>query len=305
MTKPRPAYPTRALITGSSGLIGSALCAKLREHDCEVIELSHRKREGALRWSPEDGELPDDALEGVDAVFHLAGENVAARWSPSKKQSILKSRVQGTQLISEKIASLPDGKRPQVFVSASAIGFYGINREGVMDESSESGGSFLSQVCEQWEGAAQKAREAGVRVVHPRISAVLSPDGGVLERLLPIFRKGGGGVVGSGKQRMSWISLPDVVSALIHCVSYADMEGAVNLAAPQVVTNRQFTKTLAQALGKPTVLPVPAFVVKLLYGEMAEETVLNDLAVAPRKLIQTGLVFQHETLEVALQNILD
>jgi uncharacterized protein (TIGR01777 family) len=296
----------RVAVTGSGGLIGSALLPFLTAGGHEVRRLVRGERPGAghaaagdIRWDPERMTIDAAALEGLDAVIHLAGEPVAERWTEAHKRAIRESRVRGTGLLAQAIASLANP--PRVFVSASAVGFYGDGGDRLLDELSPPGHDFLASVAQAWEGAARPATDRGVRVVHPRFGVVLSPAGGALARLLPAFKLYGGGRLGSGRQYMSWIALDDVVGALHHALFTETLAGPVNVVAPNPVTNEQFGKTLGHVLGRPARLAVPGFVLRGMFGEMAEAMLLAGQRVAPRRLMESGFEFRHPTLEEALR----
>lgn len=236
----------------------------------------------------------------MDVVIHLAGENVAQRWTDAQRKRILDSRVRGTTLLAETLAQLR--QPPATFVSASAIGYYGTSADEPTDESGAPGDDFLATVVQQWEAAASPARGGGIRVVHPRIGLVLSRDGGALARMLPFFRLGVGGRLGSGRQWMSWISMHDLTRAFQHIIDSSQVRDVVNLVAPAPVQNREFAKTLGKVLHRPSIFPVPRFALKLLYGEMADGTVLASQRVVPRVLTDTRFVFKHAVLEDALRH---
>ncbi|MEY3701094.1 MAG: hypothetical protein RI891_386, partial [Gemmatimonadota bacterium] len=252
-----------------------------------------------VRWDPARGQLDAAALDGVDAVVHLAGENVGARWTAARRRAIVDSRIQGTRLIAETIAKMP--RKPEVLVSASAIGIYGVRGDEWLDESSTLGDDFLAEVGTQWEAATAPAREAGVRVVHLRIGIVLAAGGGALGKMLLPFQLGIGGVLGTGRQWMSWISREDLIGAIHHAIQTPSLAGPVNAVAPTPVTNREFTKGLGRVLRRPTIAPVPAIVLRALFGEMAEGTVLASQRVRPAALEASGFDFLHRTLEDALR----
>jgi uncharacterized protein (TIGR01777 family) len=307
----RPAAPPQAgtartvAVTGASGLIGSALVRQLERDGIFVKRLVRsRERPDARKvyWDPAKGEIDRDALEGLDAVVHLAGESVAARWTSAKKQSILRSRVDGTRLIAGTLAGLE--RRPEVLVSASAVGIYGSRGDEVLDETSAEGTDFLSEVAHGWEAAAEPARQAGIRVVHPRFGIVLSAAGGALGQMLPAFRLGGGGKLGSGKQWMSWISIDDAVGALRFAMDHPEVSGPVNVVGPDPARNADFADALGRALGRPALVPVPTFALKLLFGEAAEGAILASQRALPRRLAEAGYVFRHPTLDSALAGAL-
>lgn len=290
----------RVLISGASGLVGSALVPSLEAAGHRVRRLVRQRCEepDAAFWDPAAGTLDAGALDGVDAVVHLAGESIAAgRWSAEVKRRILESRVEGTGLIAEELAAL---EAPPALVAASAIGYYGDRGDEPMDEESPSGEGFLAEVCRRWEAAAQPARDAGSRVVHLRIGMVLSRRGGALQRMLTPFKLGLGGTVGDGRQFMSWIHLDDLVAVIEHALADGELAGAVNAVAPQPVSNREFTRTLGRVLGRPTLVPVPAPLVRLAFGEMGSELLLASTRVVPARLEGAGFAFRFPELEAAL-----
>ena len=295
------------LVTGASGLIGRRLVASLEGSGRRVLRAVRRDVQDPareLRWDPERGQIDRDKLAGVEAIVHLAGANVAGkRWSPKYKQLLLDSRVDGTALVSETIAALEP--KPKVLACASAIGYYGDRGNELLDESSACGGEFLPELCLQWERACQPARDAGVRVANMRIGVVLSPNGGALAKMLTPFKLGGGGIVGSGRQYFSWISQDDVVRAIEHVLANEQVTGSVNLVAPTPVTNRELTKTLGKVLSRPTIMPMPAFAARLLFGEMGESLLLASTRVAPIALVESGFDFLHPDLESALRHLLN
>jgi len=295
----------KILVSGSSGLIGSAL-VKRWSKSADVIRLVRREpRPGGeeIRWDPQAGQIAADELECLDAVVHLAGDNIAAgRWTAAKKARIRNSRVEGTGLLAQTLATL--ARPPKVFVSASAVGFYGDRGEEELDEASPPGPGFLAGVCRDWEAATEPASRAGIRVVNVRLGVVLARDGGALARLIPIFRLGLGGRLGSGRQYLSWITLGDVVEAILFLLANDSLRGPVNLVAPQPVTNRKFTEALGRALHRPTILPTPAFLLRLALGEMADEMLLASARVLPRKLLQAGCPFRDPDFDGALRRLL-
>jgi len=290
------------LLTGASGLVGRALATRWRALGGEVVELAHKPRPDALTWHPESGQLPAKALEGVEVVVHLAGETIGQRWSSSSKKRIHDSRVLSTRLLAEHIAALPAAQRPKVFLSASAIGYYGFKRAEVVDENAAPGTGFLMDVCCAWEAATTPAVNAGVRTAFARFGVVLARQGGAIEQLLKVFNAGMAGPAGSGSQRMSWISLVDVVEALIFIIHHETLHGPVNMVSPHTCTNRELTELMAKLLNKSAKTPAPAFALKLMFGEMATETILSDLAVKPLRLQEAGFVWKQETLEAALRH---
>jgi uncharacterized protein (TIGR01777 family) len=292
-------------ITGSNGLIGKALGAFLSTggHDvARLVRKQGRLASDEIRWDPAAGKIDAAALQGIDAVVHLAGESVAARWTAAKKAAIRDSRVEGTRLLSATLAELT--RPPKALVAASAIGYYGDRGATPLEEDAAPGAGFLAEVCREWEAASEAAQVAGIRVAHMRIGVVLSPSGGALASMLPPFRLGLGGVVGSGEQYMSWIALDDVVGALHHALMAKELSGPVNTVAPNPVTNQLFTKTLGGVLSRPTLIPMPAFAVRLAFGQMGEELLLSSTRVLPARLAASGYEFRFPQLEGALQHLL-
>ncbi|MEN8661501.1 MAG: TIGR01777 family oxidoreductase [Lentimonas sp.] len=285
------------LVTGASGLVGKPLCEALIQRG-HIVRTVSRSGGGDYQWDVVKGQLDPEALEGVDVVIHLAGESVAQRWSEAAKARILDSRVDSTKLLVDAI--LKQTKRPD-FICASGISYYGIQADGPVSESTVSGDGFLAQVTRQWEGAAQPLEEANIRVAYMRTGIVLSKDGGALAKMLTPFKFGLGGRIGSGEQLMSWISLPDLVDAYVFTVENETVVGPVNAVAPQPASNLGFTKTLGFVIGRPTIFPIPKAMIKLLFGEMGEETVLSDLGVLPQRLSQLGFKWQNPKLEQTLR----
>jgi uncharacterized protein len=292
----------RVAITGASGLIGSALVPALEREGHEVVRLVRREPSapGEARWDPDAGTVDEAALADVESIVHLAGENIGQRWTESVRRRVLASRVEGTRLVAETAARLP-GK--PVLVAASAIGYYGLRGDELVDETSRKGPGFLADVVEAWEAAADPARAAGVRVVHLRQGVILTKHGGALERMLLPFRLGLGGRIGSGRQWLSWVSLDDVVAAYLFVLDNA-LEGPVNVNAPGAVTNRDFVKALGHALHRPTLFPVPGLAVKTLFGQMGEETVLGGQRVKPAKLEAAGFTFAQPDIDSGLARAL-
>ena len=291
------------LISGATGLIGSALVPELEAKGHTVTRLS-RSRSGVstIRWNPSAGTIDGD-LEGTEAVVHLAGESIAqGRWNPDKKRRILDSRVQGTRLLAERISAL--ATPPKVMVSTSAVGYYGDRGDEVLTEESAPGADFLARVCREWEAAAEPARRAGIRVVHPRLGILLSPQGGALGTTLPIFKLGGGGKIGSGGQWWSWVTLDDVVGSTVHALTDEAVEGPVNVGSPNPMTNAEYTKVLGKVLGRPTVLPLPAPAARIMLGEVADALLLASQRMQPARLQATGYAFRHPQLEGALRHLL-
>ncbi|HEV3136677.1 MAG TPA: TIGR01777 family oxidoreductase [Pirellulales bacterium] len=296
----------KILISGASGLIGSSLAFALDAAGHSLNRLVRDESRGAagdVVWNPATGAIAASALAPFDAIVHLAGESIAAgRWTAEKKERIRASRVHGTRVLAEALAKLPP--RPRTLMSASAIGFYGNRDDELLDESSSPGNDFLAEVCQSWEAAAEPAAKAGVRVVHPRFGVVLSGQGGALKKMLLPFRLGLGGRIGSGRQYMSWVALDDVVGAIIHALDAAALRGAVNVVAPNPVTNLEFTKTLGRVLSRPTIFPMPAVVARAAFGEMADALLLSSQRVRPAKLQAAGYAFKFPTLAGALRHVL-
>ena len=292
----------RIAITGAGGLIGSALSARFNEDGHEVIRIGryHASRPPDVRWSIPHAQLKPTPLEGLDAVIHLAGESVFGKWTIEKKKAIRDSRIDGTRLLASTLAGL--NHKPKVLISASAIGFYGDSGDTAADESSELGEGFLPVVAMAWEDAAKPAADAGIRVVHPRFGIVLSKQGGALKQMLPLFRFGLGGRLGSGLQWMSWISLHDTVEAMLYLIEQPHIAGPVNFVAPEPVTNKDFTSTLAGILNRPAIFPAPPFGLRLAFGQFADEALLVSQRVEPTVLLQTGYNFKHATLQAALRD---
>jgi uncharacterized protein (TIGR01777 family) len=293
-------------VTGSTGMVGTAVVAALEARGDLVRRLvRHAVTDGdrEIRWDPERGEIDAAELNGVDAVVHLAGENIAgARWSADFKRRILESRTKGTRLLAETLAGLE--MKPSVLVSASATGIYGNRHDEEVDELAPSGNGFLAEVCREWEAAVEPAHDADIRVVKLRIGPVLSTKGGALAKMLPPFKMGVGGVIASGKQYFSWITLDDLVSAILFALDNESLKGPVNAVTPHPVTNREFTKTLGRVLGRPTIFPMPAFAARLAFGEMADEMLIGGVKVSPHELIQAGFPFAYPELEPALRHLL-
>ncbi|MBI3092392.1 MAG: TIGR01777 family protein [Candidatus Tectomicrobia bacterium] len=295
----------KVAVSGSTGLIGSALVPLLARAGDEVVRLvrGQAKAPAEVAWDPGAGSVDTAGLAGVEGVVHLAGESIGeGKWTPQKKERIKASRVQGTRLLSEALARLEP--RPRVLVCASAIGYYGDRGEETMTEASPAGRGFLAEVSQAWEAAAQAALQAGLRVVHLRFGFVLSAAGGAFPRMLLPFKMGVGGVIGPGKQYVSWISIDDAVRVIQHALTTHALRGPVNAVAPQPVTNAEFTKTLGRVLSRPTFFPLPAFAVRLMFGEMADALLLASTRVEPARLLATGYAFRHPDLEEALRDLL-
>jgi uncharacterized protein (TIGR01777 family) len=299
----------KILVTGASGLVGTALRERLAADGRRAVPLlrgaSPWNGTPGVTWDPSAGTIDEATLAtiGAEAVVHLAGENIAdGRWTAAKMEAIRASRVEGTRLLCEALARLE--RKPEVLVAASAIGFYGDRGDEALTEGSGAGQGFLPDVCSDWERATEPARAAGIRVVNLRIGVVLAREGGALATMLTPFKLGLGGRIGSGDQFMSWISLDDVVSAICRAIEDDRMSGPVNATAPEPVTNRDFTKTLGQVLRRPTFAAMPAFAARLVFGRMAQDLLLASLRVVPEKLLAGGFQFRHPRLEDALRDVL-
>lgn len=292
----------RVAISGASGLIGGSLAASLRAQGHEVhalVRKSQGQPPGSVFWDPAGGAIDAAGLEGMDAVVHLAAESIASRWTAAKKEAIRSSRVEGTRLLASALADLKHP--PGVFVTASAIGYYGDRGAEPLTEASGPGRGFLAEVGQAWEASAQPAEAAGIRTVRLRIGMVLTPRGGALAKMLPIFRLGMGGPLGTGRQYISWIGLTDLVGALNHAIRTESLAGAVNATAPNPVTNREFARTLGRVLGRPAILPAPAVALRLMLGAMADELLLSGCRVLPERLKASGYVFREPGLDGALR----
>lgn len=296
----------KILVTGASGLVGSAMVPFLTTAGHHVTKLVRSRSElkpNEMAWDIERGRLDPSELEGFDAVIHLAGENIGkGRWTNEKKRKIADSRVLGTRLLCQALASLKNP--PKTLVSASATGYYGNRGDEYLTEQSLKGKGFLADVCEKWEEATDPALDKGIRVVNLRTGMVLSPKGGALKQVLPIFKWGLGGKFGSGKQYMSWIAIDDLVSAIAFVLQNGALKGPVNAVSPDSVTNETFTKILAQVMHRPAFMVVPSFMARLMFGEMADELLLSSQRVLPCKLEETGFKFAYEDLEKALKYLI-
>jgi len=295
----------KILIGGSHGLVGTALIKSLETDGHEIFRLVRRAptSKTEVEWSPDRYSIALARIEGFDAVVNLAGESIAeGRWTDDKKRRIRESRVKGTKLLGDALANLTVS--PKTFVCASAIGYYGNPGDELLTETSAPGDDFLAKVCAEWEGATALATEKGIRVVNARFGVILDTNGGALKKMLPPFRMGVGGKIGSGKQWMSWIALADVVGGIQFALANDSIKGPVNLVAPSPVTNAEFTKTLGKVLSRPTIFPMSAFAIKLLFGEMGEALLLGVQRVAPERLVAEGYEFRYPQLEQALAHIL-
>lgn len=298
--------PMSFLISGTHGMIGSNLVPFLSTGGHRPVSLVRRPPEPGrdeVFWDPANDRIDINDGQEIDAVIHLAGENIAeGRWTPEKKRRIMESRTRGTALIAQTIAKMK--KKPKVFICASAIGYYGDRKEALMSEDDLPGEDFISEVCKNWEASARAAVDAGIRTVFLRIGIVLSPLGGALQRLLPVFQAGIGGRIGSGRQYMSWISLDDVLGAILHLIAKPDISGPVNLVAPHPVTNAEFTRTLGKVLSRPAALFIPEAAITAVYGRMGKETILSGTRVNSAKLLESGYRFRHTQLKDALSHVL-
>jgi uncharacterized protein (TIGR01777 family) len=296
----------RVAVTGATGLIGSALIPFLTTGGHQVTPIVRgRPQPGEIGWNPAADRLDPAQLEGVDAVVHLAGENVGTRWTRAKKRRIAESRIKGTRLLAETLAKLR--QPPKVLVSASAIGVYGDRGDELLTESSPipaGDADFFVGLGRRWEGGTEPARAAGIRVVLPRFGIVLTPAGGALKRMLLPFRMGAGGRIGSGRQWVSWIAIDDLIGAVHHALMNDSLSGPVNVTAPSPVSSREFAATLGRVLGRPSLLPAPAFALRLMFGEMADTALLSSQRVLPVKLSESGYQFRYPELEAALRHVL-
>lgn len=294
--------PTAA-VTGAGGLVGRALGRTLTAHGWRVVPLVRRRAHpGEIHWDPAAGRIDAPGLEGLDAVVHLAGEPIGVRWTPARRRRIRTSRVDATRLLAGALAARD--RPPPVLITASAVGIYGNRGDELLTEESPTGEGFLAQLGRDWEAAADPAREAGIRVVHARFAIVLSPEGGALRQMLLPFRLALGGRLGPGTQWTSWISLPDVVDVLQFLLETPALDGPVNVGSPAPVTNREFARVLGAALHRPAVLPIPSFVLELLFGQMARDTLLASQRMVPARLTAAGYTFRHGELMAALRALL-
>jgi len=304
--KKKPDKPMTIIVTGASGVIGSMLVPFLTTGGHRVIRLirnSSSTSQDELFWDPLSGVLHTDSIEEIDAVIHLAGENIGSgRWTPEKKRKIIESRVKGTELVTKKLASLE--KPPKVIICASAIGYYGNRGDQILTENDEAGSDFISSVCSMWEKAAYPALERNIRTVFLRIGVVLTPLGGALKRLLLPFKLCAGGKIGNGTQYMSWIDMEDVLGSIYHTLTNESIDGPVNITAPNPVTNKEFTKTLGRVMARPTPLTIPSTAVKLALGEMGKEILLSSTRVMPETLLKTGYRFNTPHLDTAIRQML-
>ena len=293
------------LISGSTGLVGSALIEHIEDRGDSFTGLTRSRSslyKNQVYWDPDRGEVDGASLEGHTAVVNLAGETITGRWTPEKKRRIRSSRLLSTELITKSVLNLEN--KPEVVVAASAVGYYGSRGDEVLSEDSEPGEGFFADLCVEWESLLNPLTEEGIRVVNLRIGVVLSPKGGALKEMLPPFKLGLGGRIGEGTQYWSWIAMEDVVGAIYHCIENKNVSGPVNIVAPGSVTNSEFTKALGSSLGRPTVLPLPSFAARVMFGEMADEALLSSVRVEPTKLLDTGYRFKYVKLSDALHDVL-
>jgi uncharacterized protein len=294
--------PGRVAIAGASGFLGQALTARLQHGGHAVLPISRRAAPGVVRWDPAHGALDPAALTGVTAIVNLAGANIArGRWTAARKRELVASRLDATSLLVRTIHAM--AHPPDVLVSVSGINYYGDRGDELLDEHAPPGHDFLAELCVEWEAAAEPARQAGVRVVLPRIGVVLDATEGALGRLLPFFRAGLGGRLGDGRQWMSWIAIDDVVGAVLHVLEHP-IDGPVNVVGPSAVRNREFTATLAEVLRRPAVIPVPALPLRLAFGEIVDAVLLAGQRVQPAALLATGYAFEFAALAPALRHLL-
>lgn len=299
--------PMKVLVSGASGLVGSALIPFLTTGGHSVTRLVRKDRtsvgDGEVAWSPDAGTIDRAGLEGFDAVVHLAGENIASgRWTPERKRRIRDSRVNGTQVLCEALAQCD--QPPKVFVGASAIGYYGDRGDETLTEESGAGEGFLAEVCRNWEAAAAGLTDTRIRAALLRIGIVLSPAGGALKKMLLPFQLGLGGIIGTGTQYMSCIALDDVIGVIQYAITNDEVSGPINAVCPEAVTNREYTRTLGKVLSRPTLFPVPTFAARLAMGEMADALLLASTRVEPRVLMQTDYTFRYPSLGSALRHVL-
>ena len=295
----------RIVVSGASGFIGRALVKALDDQGHDVVRLVRRppERPNEVAWNPATGEIDAHGLSDSHALVHLAGENIAGRWTPAKMDRIYQSRAKGTRLLSTSMGRV--ARRSKVFISASATGFYG-NRAGeLLTEQSRPGEGFLAEVCKEWEAASWPAAQHGLRVVNLRFGMVMSRNGGALAKMVPAFRLGLGGVLGSGAQHMPWVTIDDAVAAILYAISDETLAGPVNVVAPQAVTNERFTDTLARVLHRPALFTVPAWVLRLAFRQMADEVLLASANVVPERLMEAGFRFTWPELEPALKHVLN
>jgi uncharacterized protein (TIGR01777 family) len=297
----------RVLVSGASGMVGSLLVPSLKMAGAHVARLSRNgthadvTNEELVPWNPSQAISPE-LVSGFDAVIHLAGESIVGRWTDEKKIRVRESRIPPTAHLAQALAQAKD--KPEVFVSASAIGYYGNRGDDLLTEESAPGTSFLADLAREWEAATIAAAKAGIRTVQIRTGVVLGSNGGALPKMLPAFKMGVGGKIGSGRQWMSWVDVNDMVGAIHHILRTDLLQGPVNLVAPKAVTNAEFTKTLASVLSRPAIFPMPAFAARLAFGQMADEMLLASQRVEPKRLIASGYPFRFRDLRSSLKEIL-
>lgn len=295
----------KVLVTGSTGLVGTALTLKLRAAGHQAVRLVRKSPESSsdVVWAPMVGVLDRELIEGIDAAVHLAGENIfGLRWTEGKKAKIRDSRVKGTRFLAESLAGLKN--KPKALICASAVGFYGDRGEEVLTEQSPPGRGFLADVCREWEAACDPASQKGIRVVNTRFGIILTPRGGALRKMLPAFKMGLGGIIGNGRQYWSWISLEDVLEVILRTLTDVSLVGPINVVSPRPSTNGEFTKTLGRVLNRPTIFPLPTSVARLALGEMADAMLLASARAEPARLKSSGYVFKHPDLESCLRDLL-
>lgn len=290
-------------ITGASGLVGTHLVEKFEEdHDLFRLVRREPEQESEIFWRPSEEEIDEEALDGMDVVVHLAGESIVGRWSEEKKEAIYDSRVTGTRLLSEALANVENP--PETLICASAIGYYGNRGDQEVDEDAQAGDLFLSEVVQDWEAAADPARDVGIRVAHMRFGVILSTEGGALAQMITPFKLGLGGRIGKGDQWMSWVDIQDVVGAIDFVMQKEELRGPVNVVSPRPVRNEVFTKTLGSVLWRPTLFPMPAFAARLIFGEMADELLLASTRVVPSKLQEQEFSFSYPRIRESLDHLL-
>jgi uncharacterized protein (TIGR01777 family) len=292
----------KILISGSTGLVGSALVPFLLSKGHQTTRLVRSKSQEGIFWDPDNGVLERSKLEGFDGIIHLSGENIASgRWTPERKRRLWESRIKSTNLLAKTLSFLDEP--PKTLISASAIGFYGSRGDELLKEDSAAGHGFLSDLCRAWENATTDAMIKGIRIVHSRFGIILSPKGGALAKMLLPFMVGVGGKLGSGKQFMSWVAMEDVLASLLHMLEVTTIKGPVNVVSPEPVTNDVYTRTLGHVLSRPTIFPMPAFAARFAFGEMADSLLLASQRVQPSVLLKTGYRFRYLALEDALKNL--
>jgi uncharacterized protein (TIGR01777 family) len=296
----------KIIISGASGFVGKRLVAFLKEwgyHPYILVRDKSLSGPHAIYWNPRDREIDASRLENFDAVINLSGENIASsRWTNKQKQTLRASRIKTTQLLSKTLAGLK--YPPQILINASAVGYYGSHGDDILDEKAVPASDFLGQLCQDWESATVAAVRKGIRVVYARFGVILDPSGGALRKMLLPFKLGLGGVIGSGKQYMPWITLDDSIHALHHILKTSNLHGPVNIVAPNPVTNQDYTKALGRCLRRPTIFPLPAFIARFILGEMADALLLSSQRVQPQVLLDSDFSFQHPKIEDALSAIL-